>query len=217
MRYGPTFIRPGKSAIRRERIDKGPRMFEANELRSIIETAGHPLKAMILLALNCGMGNSDCGQLRFHNVDLIRGWIDYPRPKTGVERRCPLWKETVAALKQSIDQRPEDATDETRPFVFLTKYRQPWAKDKMANPVSHEFRKLLVDMSLYEDGLSFYILRHVFATIGGGTRDQVAVNAIMGHADQSIAAMYRERIDDKRLKAVTDYVHRWLFQEPKKR
>ena len=42
-------------------------------------------------------------------------------------------------------------------------------------------------------------LRHVFETIGGESRDQVAVDHIMGHADQSMAAHYRERISDERL------------------
>ena len=54
-------------------------------------------------------------------------------------------------------------------------------------------------------------MRHVFATIGGGSRDQVAVNAMMGHVDESIADTYRECIDDDRLRAVTDHVHRSLF------
>ena len=136
VRYGPTFKRPGKAAIRRERADKGPRMFEPAELHTIIETAGQQLKAMILLALNCGMGNSDCGQLKFHNVDLKGGWLNYPRPKTGVDRRCPLWKETIKAIKAAIDDRPEPNDDAAaRDFVFITKYGQPWAKDKMANPI----------------------------------------------------------------------------------
>ena len=52
-----------------------------------------------------------------------------------------------------------------------------------------------------------------FETIGGESKDQVAVNSIMGHADASMAAVYRERIDDKRLKAVTDHMRKWLFAE----
>ena len=50
-------------------------------------------------------------------------------------------------------------------------------------------------------------------TIGGESRDQVAVNYIMGHAppDSDMASVYRERISDERLKAVVDHVHQWLF------
>jgi len=33
----------------------------------------------------------------------------------------------------------------------------------------------------------------------------------MGHARDDMASVYRERISDERLIAVTDYVRRWLF------
>jgi integrase len=54
-------------------------------------------------------------------------------------------------------------------------------------------------------------LRHTFETIGGESKDQVAVNAIMGHVDDSMAGVYRERISDERLIAVTDKVREWLW------
>ena len=75
--------------------------------------------------------------------------------------------------------------------------------------------KLLIELKLRRDGLSFYTLRHTFATEAGASRDQVAVDLIMGHADASIAAHYREHIGDDRLRAVTEHVRKWLF--PKKR
>jgi hypothetical protein len=33
----------------------------------------------------------------------------------------------------------------------------------------------------------------------------------MGHVDDSMADLYRERISDDRLQAVVDHVHDWLF------
>ncbi len=66
-------------------------------------------------------------------------------------------------------------------------------------------------MGLKREKLSFYALRHTFETIAGESKDQVAVNAVMGHADNSMAAVYRERISDERLQAVVDVVRAWLW------
>jgi integrase len=74
-----------------------------------------------------------------------------------------------------------------------------------------EFAKLIKGLNLHRPGLGFYALRHTFETIGGDARDQVAVDHIMGHARDDMASVYRERISDERLKAVTDHVHQWLF------
>ncbi|QJW92583.1 hypothetical protein FTUN_0080 [Frigoriglobus tundricola] len=35
------------------------------------------------------------------------GEIDFPRPKTDIARRCPLWPETVAALRAGWATRPK--------------------------------------------------------------------------------------------------------------
>ncbi|RMF93633.1 MAG: hypothetical protein D6741_13510, partial [Planctomycetota bacterium] len=99
LRFGPTFKGPAKHVIRRHRAAQGPKLFSADEIRLMIDTARQPLRAMILLAVNCGFGNSDCAQLPVSAVDLQRGWIDFPRPKTGIERRCPLWPETIESLR----------------------------------------------------------------------------------------------------------------------
>ena len=36
----------------------------------------------------------------------------------------------------------------------------------------------------------------------------------MGHSDPSMGAHYRERVEDSRLRAVTDHVRAWLFADP---
>jgi hypothetical protein len=87
MRFGPTFKRPSKKAIRLHRrktvFQNSRRMFEAEELRTIIDAAPQPLKAMIMLGVNCGFGDNDCGTLPKSALDLDGGWVDYPRPKNG--------------------------------------------------------------------------------------------------------------------------------------
>jgi integrase len=216
-RFGPTFKRPAARIMRAHRQDKGTRMFEAAELRTIIDAADQPLKAMILLGINCGFGNSDCGKIPKSAFDLKSGWVNYPRPKTAVERRCPLWRETIKAVREAINQRPAAKDPADADLAFITKYGQSWAKETADNPITKVFRILLGDLKLHRPGLGFYALRHTFETIGGESRDQVAVNHIMGHADSSMSAVYRERIGDDRLRAVSDHVRKWLFLTGKKK
>ena len=76
---------------------------------------------MILLGINCGMGNP---RLRFAApaaVNLAGGWVNFPRPKTGIDRRCPLWTETVEALKAAIADRPKPKDKDDADAVFMTK------------------------------------------------------------------------------------------------
>ena len=78
--------------------------------------------------------------------------------------------------------------------------------------LSGQFGKLLRKLKINgRRGIGFYTLRHCFETIGGESRDQVAVDAIMGHVDSSMAGVYRQRISDVRLRAVVETVRSWLF------
>ncbi|MFZ1934650.1 MAG: tyrosine-type recombinase/integrase [Thermoguttaceae bacterium] len=214
IRYGASFKRPSKKVIRIARAKAGPRMFEASELRVILETATMPMKAMILLGINCGFGNADCANLPAKALDLEGGWVRFPRPKTGIDRRCPLWPETVAVLQEAVGSRPTPNDAKDAGLAFITKYGQGWAgSTTTARPLSAEFHKLLAKLELHRAGLGFYALRHTFETIGGDSRDQVAVDFIMGHSRNDMASVYRERIDDARLVAVTEHVRKWLFGE----
>jgi integrase len=210
MRFGPGFARPSKKTMRLERAKRGIRMFEAAEIRRILDAAGQPLKAMILLGVNAGYGNQDCGTLPMSALDLETGWVTYHRPKTGIDRRCPLWPETVAALREALAGRPNPKNPADAGLVFITRYGLPWAKDTENSVVSKEMRKVLDTLGI-NGHRNFYGLRRTFETIGGETKDQVAVDAIMGHADESMAGVYRQRIGDDRLQAVANHVRTWLF------
>jgi len=213
IRFGPMFVRPSKRILRGERQSKGPRTLEPRELRRIIKAADRPLRAMIMLGLNCGFGNNDCGSLPLSAIDLQAGWINFARPKTNIPRRIPLWPETVIALHEAIGVRPSPKDRADGKYAFLTKYRTPWAKESgNSNPISAEMKKLLVRLNLYRPGISFYCLRHIHETVAGECADQVAVDAVMGHADPSMSAIYRQRISDERLRKEVNTVRRWLFR-----
>jgi integrase len=149
VRFGPAFRRPARHVLRRQRAAKGPRLFEAGELRRMLDAAGQPLKAMILLGINCGFGNADVGTLPRSALDLERGWVSYPRPKTGIDRRCPLWPETVAALKEALAARPEPKDPAHAGLVFVTKFGGSWFRTSTDNPVSRALALLLKKLGLY--------------------------------------------------------------------
>lgn len=212
-RFGPDFSQPSQKTIRLHRAAQGKKLFTAGQVRSMIDAAGVHLKAMIYLGINCGMGNSDCGNLPSSAVDLAGGWHTFHRPKTGIERRCPLWPETVQALKDSMALRPTPKRDEDRGLVFLTRGGASWAKNKADNPLAKEAAKLLKALGIVG---GFYWLRHTFQTIGDEAKDFVATRFLMGHADSSISAMYREDVSDERLRAVVEHVRTWLLADAHK-
>ena len=214
VRFGPGFKGPTKKTFRLHRAGQGQKLFTADEVRLLLDAAGVPMKAMISLGINCGFGNSDCGHLPLTALDLDGGWIDYPRPKTGINRRCPLWPETVQALRKALADRPEPKSEEDAGLFFVTKYGGPWAKDTPDSPVTKEMRKLLDRLDI-EGHKNFYTLRHVFRTVADEARDQPAVDFLMGHAANDMASVYRERISDERLCAVSNYVRAWLFPSQK--
>ncbi len=217
-KFGPDFKRPSKSVRRRLRNETGPRMFEAPEIRMMLEAANQPLKAMILLGINCAFGNNDVATLPIDRLDLDDGWHTYGRPKTGVGRRCPLWAETVVALKEAQATRPKPRSDDDGQLVFLTKYGRRFVRMKEGSSswidgVAQETRKLLRKLEIHRNNVGFYSLRRTFRTIADEAGDQPATNFIMGHADPDadMASVYRQRIADSRLAAVAAYVHQWLF------
>jgi hypothetical protein len=77
--------------------------------------------------------------------------------------------------------------------------------------VTGNTRLLLKAMKIKRPGVSFYSLRRTTETIGGDSKDQVAVDFIMGHSRGDMASVYRQRIDVAHLSAVTECVRTWLF------
>jgi integrase len=224
VKFGKGFEKPKREAIDRERQKQrqknGERFFEAEEIRQLLAKASQPLKAMILLAVNCAYGQTDLANLPLSVINLETGWVDYARLKTSVERRAWLWPETVAAIREWLPIRPKAKNPDDSGLLFLTRLGARWVtygngspEEKATNKdaVIQEFNKLLILLKLKRPRRSFYALRRVVETIGGETADQVAVDAVMGHRTPGMGEAYRVRIGDERLRRVAEHVRAWLF------
>ncbi len=137
VRCGVSFKKPSKKAVRTAKNAKPKKIFTLEELRTLYHAADNQMKAFMLLALNGGLGNGDIARLEPRHI--VNGWIVFPRPKTSVERRFPLWPETIAALAK-VKQRESEL-----PYVFVTKYGGAWHKDDKDSPLSKEFRKHCIE------------------------------------------------------------------------
>lgn len=218
VKIGPGFRGASKKQMRRARNQKGRRSFTAEEIRKLLATARQPLRAMIWLGINAAFGPSDLDSLRVSVVDLERGWIRYPRPKTEIQRCCPLWPETRDALRAVIERRPEPANPDDKGLVFLARNGTRLLKFNVTtgtnlDTVSRQFARLKVSAGLPAEIPAFYGLRHTFQTVAEDIRDFVAIRAVMGHTepDEDMSQFYRDTINESRLHAIVNHVRDWLL------
>lgn len=157
---------------------------------------------MVLLGVNCGYGNSDI--VKLPKAKVVNGWATFARTKNGIKRRCPLWPETVEALRAVL--KPHT------PLVFLTKFGEPYKPRNL----SRELGNAMSRAGMGRDEVDFYDLRRTCASIGVQVRDDDAVRAILGHkrpASDTLGTYNRMSVSDERLLAVTNHIHNWLFKE----
>jgi integrase len=216
VKYGSEFKRPSKRIMRNHKNSRAKRFFEADEIKTLLDSASPQMRCMILLGINLAYGNSDIANLEMSKINLETGWATYPRGKTGIARRCALWPETQEALQQVIDNRPEPKSVDDTDIIFITKYGRRWVRSpgKDTAPVDSvglEFGKLLGELGMKKSGRAFYSLRHTHRTVSAGAGDPTAARIVMGHVSDSIDDVYVERVEDSRLQAISEHVRQWLF------
>ena len=134
-KWGDSFEKPSLTQKRKHRhamvAKNGKRMFANSDVRRLLAAANPVMKAMVYLGINCGMGNTDIAELPRSALDLVSGILEYPRPKTSQERRAILWPETVEAIRQALQVRPEPADLGDHHLVFLTPEGRPWVHNEL--------------------------------------------------------------------------------------
>ncbi len=214
-RFGGALKKPPARAIRAARYAAGMRMWKANEIRAILDKANVHCRAFIYFGINAGFEAHDVSGLTnlmvlpiLNNETTV---LEFPRPKTAIRRSCPLWPETIKALRDSIAQRPTPRLISAEDKVFVTKFGRAYGNELHSKPVSNLFFATAVAAGLRRDNVGFLGLRHSFRTIADEVPDRPAVDRIMGHLDKYMGEAYREHISVVRLEAVVNHVRDWLL------
>lgn len=202
---GPDFVKPSEKVARRHRRERGKMMFTADQVRILIDESGIQMRSMVLLAINCGFQNSDIETIGLSVVTraIDTGWIEYPRQKTEVDRRCPLWKTTRKALSLAMGRR----IGTNLPNAFVRFDGRPFSSTN--HDLAKRFRVLRSNCCLENGGFSW--LRKTFATAASGCGDQVAIDYVMGHVDPNMSGIYRQEVFDDRLLKVVQEVKQWML------
>ncbi len=205
--FGTMFDPPSRDQIRKYRNRKPKMLWEPEQVRQLLEAANPTMRAMIYLGINCGVDCSDLCNMPKGAINLKSGWLEFPRAKTGIERRVKLWPETIKAVRDYLEVRPETESRTLSHLLFVTVHLNQWT----TNAIVHEFAKLR-DQCEIEQG-TFIWFRKTVQTIGENEGDSIAVKAVMGHVDDSISSHYRQGVDPKRVARVTEIIRTWLLGE----
>jgi len=209
--FSEVLSKPSAKRIRMARDEQDSKLIPPGAIRRLLRTAKPHTRAMVLLGINCGFGNADIGDLPLGAMDPEPGWLNFPRAKTGVRRRIPLWPETIGAIETAIANRPAPKDPANGAVLFIGPRGETYVGNRKGYRVERAFTFACKTAGV--TGYSFYDLRRSFQTIAERCRDIIAVKAIMGHAprESDMSARYRQGVEDSRLLAAVTAVRDWIF------
>lgn len=218
-RFGPEFKSPSKAEFRRIQESRGERFLDADDCHRLLDKANTQLRALMMLALNGGFGQTELATLLSESVDLESGWIRTVCSRTEIVRRCPLWPETIAAIREHRLDKPKPIDRNDDGLEFITAHGLRWVRYIDRGPdcrgtsldiLTNAFKKLAIRAKV-QIPCGFNVLRLTHRTVADNAMDVPASCVVMGR----LAPGTREFIPDDRLKDVTDFVRDWLFEGSK--
>lgn len=175
--------------------------FNSEQINKLLSIADVKMQAMIWLGLNCGFGCTDCGKLKWKDVEFENSRVKLARNKTGVRRNLPLWPETIQALKK---------VPRSGQLVFYTSEGHPWVRTVIktksngnreytsVNRITPTFSRLMKKVGIHAlKGTGFYALRRTAATMAARSGDPFAVQRLLGHVDLTMATRYVQDVSEQ--------------------
>lgn len=193
-KFGKLFRRVPRGELR---ADKRGRLVSKAEIKLLLSTAKPQMWAMILLAVNAGMGPKDIAAIPWDAIDESTGRVSFPRVKNNIPRAFYLWPETLKAM-QAI-------RGESR-LVFRTRAGNEWN----GIAIAHQIQRHRKTVKKLARPITMYDFRHTFATHANEVRDTDARRHIMGRLLPNLDDVYVEGLFEQRLKRVTDHVRKRL-------
>ena len=182
-------------------VHKDMYTFNSQQIKKLLSAADVKMRAMIWLGLNCGFGCTDCGKLKWKELDLKNGRVRLARNKTGVRRNFPLWPETIQALKE---------LPRSGQLVFYTSQGHPWVttvvktksngerKYTPVNRVTPTFSRLMKKVRMQvPKGTGLCSVRRTAATMAARSGDPFAVQRLLGHVDLTMATRYVQDVSEQ--------------------
>lgn len=217
--FGPDLVKPEESLLRAAMSQNNDCYTPAQYMKALTAVRECPmLMAIGLLGLNAAYLPSDLTKLPINKVDLDAGIVEFPRPKSGIERKTVLMPETVFYLRRYLAVRPQPSIEmgDAEPLflrddglAFNQRIADEAAEREEAEPVRANHTSSLSGYWRAATGLPTKGLRTTFATNADDAEDQRAVDVVMGHAAKTVRQKhYVKHFDPQRLRKIVEHVWR---------
>ncbi|MEO5859989.1 MAG: tyrosine-type recombinase/integrase [Pyrinomonadaceae bacterium] len=138
------------------------------------------IRNIVIVALHTGMRRGEIFNLKWFDLDFVRGLIKVEESKSGVKRIIPM-NATIKSLLKHIDQKSE--------YVFPS----PRSGGKL-NDIKKGFCKAVAEIGIKD--FRFHDLRHTAATrMADVGADAFTLAKILGHSSIQMTARYTHATD----------------------
>ncbi len=185
---------------------KLPRTLDADQAMQLLET--HPEDwllvrdhAILELFYSSGLRLSELAALNLAELDIKEGMVDVIAGKGGKDRRLPVGKKALAALKRWLLQRDKRVTG-VQSALFVTHQGRRMGVRNIQLRVRDWARRQGLDRNLHP-----HMLRHSFAShLLESSHDLRGVQELLGHEDIATTQIYTH-LDFQHLANVYDKAH----------